>query len=560
MQINPLSVLRRNIVSRADSMAPDSTQPLNDQARLVASLRNPAVFGTGCARVAMLETHISYVLLTGKFAYKIKKDVNLGFLDFTLLPARRYYCEQELRLNRRHAPSLYLDVVAITGSIDRPALDGNGPPLEYAVRMREFPQESLASRLLAGGRLDAADIDALAAGVAAFHARIDTAPPDTDFGRPEPVLRLALENFERIRPLLERPDDIAALDALARWTGREHAARCADLVARRRAGFIRECHGDLHLGNIARIDGEMTIFDCIEFNEEMRWIDVISEIAFTVMDLEDHGRADLAQRFLNTYLETTGDYGGLRVLRFYVAYRAMVRAMVARLRASQTVAADVRRAAHRQYDGYVAIAQSCALPPRPAIVLTHGLAGSGKTTLSQPLLELLRAVRIRTDVERKREHGFSPLERKRDGLDAGLYAPEATESTYGRVRALARDVVEAGYAVIVDAAFLKRWQRDLFRRLASELDVPFAIVSFSAPESALRERIERRAAAANDASDATLAVLEYQLRTEDVLAPDEQNDTIVYDSTLPLARSREPSAWDAVLERIGARAREPAPR
>ena len=532
-------------------MAPDSIQPDN-QSRLVASLRNPAVFGTGCARVAMLETHISYVLLTGTYAYKIKKSVNLGFLDYTTLAARRRYCEQELRLNRRHAPALYLDVVAITGTIERPVLGGDGPPLEYAVRMREFPQDALASRLLARGELDASDIDALATTVAAFHERIDPAPPDSEFGRPDGILRVARQNFERIRPFLERPDDIARLDTLAQWTGREFADRSADFGARKRGGFVRECHGDLHLNNIARIDGEMTIFDCIEFNDSMRWIDVLSEVAFTVMDLEDHARGDLAQRFLNAYLEITGDYGGLPVLRFYVAYRAMVRAMVARLRAAQPIGDDARRTALAEYDGYIAIAESCGRPARPAVVLTHGLAGSGKTTLSQPLLELLRAVRIRTDVERKRGHGLKALDRPGVGLDSGIYSPDATAALYARVRELARRVVRAGYVVIVDAAVLKRWQRDLFRGLASELEVPFAIVSFTAPEASLRERIQRRAAAANDASDANLAVLDHQLRTQDVLAPDEQADTIVYDSDLPLAHAREQAAWDAVIERIRA--------
>jgi predicted kinase len=228
----------------------------------------------------------------------------------------------------------------------------------------------------------------------------------------------------------------------------------------------------------------------------------------------------------------------------------MVRAMVARLRAAQPVADGDRSAAFAEYDGYIAIAQSCARPPQPAILLTHGLAGSGKTTLSQPLLELLRAVRIRTDVERKREHGLNALDRPGVGLDSGLYAPDATEALYQRIRELARRVVEAGHVVIVDAAFLKRWQRDLFRRLARELDLPFAIVSFTVAEASLRDRIQRRAAAANDASDANLAVLDHQLRTQEVLAPDEQADVVLNDGDLPLAHAWEPSAWGAVFERL----------
>ena len=254
---------------------------------------------------------------------------------------------------------------------------------------------------------------------------------------------------------------------LALWAEREYQAHQPAFCERQRAGFIRECHGDLHLGNIARIEGEITIFDCIEFNDAMRWIDVMSEVAFTVMDLQDRGRGDLGQRFLNAYLEITGDYAGLSVLRFYLAYRAMVRAMVARLRAAQLGSGDARGAVLAEYDGYVDLARSYAQPPRPAIILTHGFAGSGKTTLSQALLEVLGAVRIRTDVERKRSHGYGARARSQGAIDRGLYTPEATEATYRRVCTLAGGVVAAGHVAIVDATFLKRWQRDLFRQLAS---------------------------------------------------------------------------------------------
>jgi aminoglycoside phosphotransferase family enzyme/predicted kinase len=531
-------------------MAPDSPRSANDQARLIAALRTPSVFGGGCEHVSVLETHISYVLLTGKHAYKIKKSVSLGFLDFTTLSARRFYCEEELRLNRRLAPAMYLDVVAITGTVDAPTLGGDGPALEYAVKMREFPQETLASLLLSRSELGAADIDVLAAKVAAFHARVDVAAPDSSFGRPDEVLRIALQNFSQIRPLLETPGEEADLDALALWAEREQKARYTAFCERQRGGFIRECHGDLHLGNIARIDGEVTIFDCIEFNDAMRWIDVMSEVAFTVMDLQDRGRGDLAHRFLNAYLEITGDYAGLSVHRFYLAYRAMVRAKIARLRAVQLGASDGSRAVLNEYHGYIDLALSYARPPQPAIILTHGLAGSGKTTLSQGLLEALGAVRIRTDVERKRLHGRGPRVRSLAGIDRGLYAPDATEATYHHVCSLARGVAVAGHVAVVDATFLKRWQRDLFRKVASDLQIPFVIVTFAASESTLRERITRRAKEGHDASDADLAVLDYQLRVQEPLAPEERAEVVVYDSEASLERSLAADSWHAVVERV----------
>ena len=528
-----------------------STEFTSDQARLIGSLRAPVVFGGGCTRVTLLETHISYVLLTGKHAYKIKKNVRLGFLDFTTLESRRIDCEQELKLNRRLAPALYLDVVAITGTIDAPVLGGDGPVLEYAVKMLEFSQEALASQLLSRNELGVADIDELATKVAAFHAKVEVAAPDSAFGRPDDILRTALQNFSQIRPLLTAPAEHAELDALALWVKREHQARHTAFRERQRGGFIRECHGDLHLGNIARIEGEITIFDCIEFNDAMRWIDVMSEVAFTVMDLQDRGRSDLGHRFLNAYLELTGDFAGLSVLRFYLAYRAMVRAMVARLRAAQLDSDDPRRALLVEYHGYVELARSYARPPRLAIILAHGLAGSGKTTLSQALLEVLGAVRIRSDVERKRLHGHGSRERSPAGIDRDLYAPDSTESTYRHVCAIAGGIVAAGYVAVVDAAFLKRWQRDLFRELAFRLHVPFVIVTFTAREALLRARITRRATEGHDASDADLAVLDHQLRVQEPLAPDERADAVTYDSEAPLERAHVAGSWQAVVERIG---------
>jgi len=523
-----------------------------DQARLVDALARGALLGRrrqgGGIRV--IETHISYVLLTGAHAYKIKKAVKFEFLDFTTLPVRRHCCEEELRLNRRLAPEIYLDVVAITGTFDDPEVGGTGEALEYAVRMREFPQDALASVLLARNELSGGDIDALADQVAAFHASAEVARAEDGFGVPQDILGLAAANLAQIRTHATTLDERDAIEALAAWTGSEYLAREPTLRARRDGGFIRECHGDLHLGNMARVNGRLTIFDCIEFNAAMRWIDVMSEIAFTVMDLEDRGRRDLARRFLNAYLEITGDYAGVRVLRFYLAYRALVRAKIHRLRAAQLESGAAQASALAEYRGYVDLARSYARQRRAAIVLTHGPSGCGKTALSQALLEATEAVRIRTDVERKRLHALAPRERGGADIGRGLYTPEATDATYRRARALAAEVVSAGFVALVDATSLQRWQRDLFRTLASDLGVPFVIVAFVARESVMRWRIERRAAEGGDASDADLAVLEHQLRTRQPLADDERADVVDYDAERSLESARLPETWRGVLDRI----------
>jgi aminoglycoside phosphotransferase family enzyme/predicted kinase len=548
---NPLMVASAREIRGGTGPSSGSTLPEDAlaQARLVAALCAAATAQAGGTQARVIETHISYVLLTGRYAYKIKKAVCLGFLDFRTLAARHFYCDEELRLNRRLAPDLYLDVIALTGSIDAPVFGGSGPVIEYAVRMSEFPQAALASHALARGELSAGQVTALAGEVATFHRTAARAPVHGHLGAPDVILGIALQNFAQLRPLLRAEADLSDLDALEAWTREQHAACAYAMAQRRDYGFIRECHGDLHLGNIAVLDGKAVIFDCIEFNDEMRWIDVMSEVAFTTMDLRDRGRPDLAHRFLDAYLEITGDFAGLGVLRFYLVYRAMVRAKIARLRAAQCEPGGAADALIEEYGGYVRLAKEHARTPRAAILLTHGLSGSGKTTVAQALLEAAGAVRIRTDVERKRLHGLDPGDRGSDaGLDAGLYAPAATQATYRRSLALAQEATGAGYVAIVDGAFLKRWQRRLFQELAARNGVALVMLACTAPESVLRERIARRHSEGDDASDADLAVLDHQLRTQEPLAPDEMDDAIIVDTEARVDAAFAAALWQTVCD------------
>lgn len=501
---------------------------------LIEALCDPACYDHPVERVEVIETHISWVLLTGTYAYKIKKPLELGFLDFSNLAKRRFYCEEEVRLNRRLAPQLYLEVVAIRGTPSAPRIaSGTGEPIEYAVRMRQFPQAARLDRRLAEGALAPRHIDAIAVRLAAFHAGIPAAGPETPFGTPERVYQPMEENFHQIRPRVGHARH-AQLDRLERWTADTYARLRPLLAQRKREGFVRECHGDVHLANMALLDGEVVIFDCIEFNENLRWIDVVNELAFLLMDLDDRGRPDYARRALNAYLERTGDYGGLPLLRFYQVYRALVRAKVAAIRLGQP-GLDAAQAArlHEEYDGYAALAERYTQPAAaaPAIVITHGFSGSGKTTVTQALLERIDAVRIRSDVERKRLHGLAPEAVSGSGLGSGLYTPEASTRTYERLVALALAVISAGMTVILDAAFLKRAQRDLARRLAAECGAPFAILDFSAPESVLRARLAARAAAGGDASEADAAVLAHQLATAEPLTDEERAQAVVCDTT-----------------------------
>ena len=518
------------------------TERAANQRRLVEALLEPRAFPHEVGRLGLLETHISFVVLTGPYAYKIKKPLDLGFLDYSTLARRRLCCDEELRLNRRLAPDLYLDVVPIVGTAARPHCGGDGEALEYAVKMAEFPQENLLDRWAARGDLSSRQVDRLAVAVADFHCRIAVAAPDDPYGDAEAVRRPMDENFVQIGALVDAAER-HRVDRLAAWSHESHARLRSFFDLRRAEGFVRECHGDLHLGNIVLIDNEPRIFDGIEFNPNLRWIDVINDIAFLFMDLEVRGYRPLAYRFVNAYLERGGDYAGLRGLRYYAVYRALVRAKVDRIRASQ---AGLGEAARQQAIGearrFLDYARQATTAAASTLIITHGPSGAGKTQVAQALLERLGAIRLRSDVERKRLQGLAPLACGEAGIGDGLYAAANTEATYAELARLARLAIEAGFPVVVDAAFLERWQRDLLRALAEELHAHFLILDCSAPPAVLRARVAERARQGDDASDAGLAVLEHQLRSAEPLSDEERVAALAIDTA-----AEEPSA---IAERV----------
>lgn len=489
--------------------------------QLIDALRAPGRLPGARGRARLIETHISWVLLAGRYAYKIKKPVDLGFLDFSTLALRQHFCEEEVRLNRRLAPEIYRDVVAIGGTLEAPQF-GAQPALEYAVRMRRFPAGRLFENLLARHRLSPAHIDQLAQILAEFHRRVLAATARNRFGKAAVLRREIADNFSALQTLL--PEQPAAfLRQLHARLQAELDARGELMAARKRDGFVRECHGDLHLGNIVLSGDRPVPFDGIEFEPALRWIDIIDDIAFPVMDLWQHNRPDLAWRLLNGWLEITGDFAGLALLPLYMANRALVRAKVHALRAAQpglrpreaaTLQANARR--------YLDCAAQVLHPPPPALIITHGLPGSGKTTFAQTALEHIGAIRLRSDVERKRLYGLLPLADSHRVLGGdALYSAEATVRTYVRLAELAAQLLAAGFRVIVDAAFLKRGERRGFQALARQQDVPFVIADMTADMDVLRARIRQRQTAGRDASEADVVVLEKLAQLQEPLAPEE---------------------------------------
>ncbi len=479
-------------------------------------LLRPAAYPHRCDTIELIETHISWVLLAGDYAYKIKKPVDFGFLDFSTLERRRYFCEEELRLNRRFAESLYVDVVKVTRAATA-RIGGDGEAIEWAVQMRRFPSDMQLDRRLDAGKLTNAELAQFGATLARIHSELPRAPVDSLFGTTAAAVEPVRENFEQIRRSVfasVRPDLLAELDA---WSKTEHARVGSLIEQRRRDGFVRECHGDLHLSNLVRLDDGIHAFDCIEFSESLRWIDLISDAAFLMMDCCVRGREDLGYAFLDRYFEGTGDYAGGALLDFYLVYRSMVRAKVAALQAQREDDVEMLR----RFEAHLDFARDRALRSRPAMILMCGVSGSGKSWLAQRLVERVPAVRIRSDVERKRMAALEPLQRSESPLDQGLYSQDMTDALYAHLERVADALVSGGERVIVDATFLSAARRAAFRALADKRGVGFVIVHCAAPRAVLVERIARRRSSHDDPSEADIDVLDAQLTHYELPASDD---------------------------------------
>ncbi len=519
---------------------------------LIQAIQEHTEFDHPVDHIELVETHISYVLLTGRYAYKFKKPLDLGFLDFSTLDKRKFYCEEEVRLNRRFAPEIYLGVIAITEPEDHPVMAGTGEPIEYSVKMIQFPKGVEFDHLLESGRLMPVHIDDLAQQIANFHETAAIAPKGGPFGTPADIREATLANFAAIRPAKQAGDFTACLNRLEQWTLAALDDNTPRFIERRDTGFIRECHGDLHLGNIALYRNKPVVFDCIEFSEKLRWIDVISEIAFLVMDLDARDWSTLAYRLLNDYLGIRGDYEGLRLLQFYRVYRALVRCKIACIRMTQGDLGTLdRRKESRRARHYLELAGCYIQPARPALFITHGLSGSGKSTWSQQLLESIGAIRVRSDVERKRLHGLDADAKSNSGLQSNIYSRASTQATYNRLEGLARIIIEAGYPAIVDATFLEKDTRSQFQRLAEMLNVPFLILDFRAQEDVLRKRVKERKKSGNDASEAGLDVLEYQIKNFEPLGKGENAFTVTVNEPLAIEKKNLNQALERIMQLTG---------
>lgn len=478
---------------------------------LLKSLTDPAFYPHGPASVEVRQTHISVVALAGPLVYKVKKPVDFGFCDFTTLEKRRHFCHEELRLNRRLAPDVYLRVVPIVRSAEgNLTLDGQGEPVEYAVEMRRLSANQMLPALLADGQVTTKTMADIARVVHSFHRAAARSEAIDAYGRLEVIEAEVRENFLQLEPYVGRTIEPEAFTQLKDRTERFLATH-RDLFSQRIAdGRIVEGHGDLHADHICLEAGGTVIYDCIEFNEAFRCLDIASEVAFLAMDLDALGYQTLAEAFILHYQAIAEDPGLPRMLPFYKSYRAVVRGKVESFRLDdpdmpELAKAEARKSARRYFELACRYADSLDLP---TLIICCGLIGSGKSTMAAALAPLLNGVVLRSDVIRKELAGLPPEARRYDPYGAGLYRPEMTVRTYETLFERARPLLVAGRTVILDASFAKPTYRDRALRLASETGVEAWCCWCLCGEEELRRRLQRRQDDPQGPSDAREALLE----------------------------------------------------
>jgi aminoglycoside phosphotransferase family enzyme/predicted kinase len=500
-----------------------------DTPELIRAMLRPEFYPHATHGIRAVQTHISYVLLTGAYAYKIKKPVNLGFVDFSTLDRRRHFCREELRLNRRGAPGLYLDVIPVTRGLDGFRLGGPGEPVEYVVKMRQFPPESVGQEMLERGVLAPEDVLALATTVARYHAAAATDDRIASFGEPRRLREAIDQNYIATERFVGGAQTLTQLEQTRAFTDRFLSEREGLLQERARGGYVRECHGDLHLNNVSFWEGQVLLFDCIEFSEPLRFVDTAYDTAFTAMDLEARGRPDLSNLFLNAYAEITGDFESFRVLPLYLCRQAYVRAKVNSILAEERTADDA--AQHRAFSEaqtYYSLAWRHTRRRMGRLVVMCGLSGSGKSTVARALAQQIGAVHIRSDAVRKHLAGV-PLDR-RGGPD--LYTPAMTARTYDRLRELGSLLAADGYTVILDAKFDRAAQRAAAMAAAATHQVPAHIFHCVAPHEVARERLRSRT---GDVADADAGMLDEQLRQWEEFTGAERRTVTIVDTTRPAA-------------------------
>ncbi len=515
---------------------------------ILKSLLSPSAYPVRTRTVELIQTHVSWLFLTDTHVFKLKKPVNFGFLDFSTLELRRFYCYEELRLNQRLCPDIYEKVIALCKTADGEAFFGDGEAIEYAVMMKRLPADRMLDRLVDGGRILDEEIRSVALEISTFHSNAPTSSYISKFGSLEQIRCNWEENFEQTLQF-----QTSTLPTSVRNIIRTYVETFTDLqrilfTERVEKGFIRECDGDIHLGNICLLNTKAYIFDCIEFNERFRFSDTAADIAFLLMDLDFHLRPDLADAALSTYITASGDANLTKLITFYKIYRAFVRGKVDSLQLFDAgIEQKDRAAAEKRAIRYFRLAQGYCLRYRltPTLFITCGTMGCGKSTLAGQLAFELGLSLFNSDITRKRLAGLTPETSVQVSFGEGLYSQVMTHGTYRQLEQLADTVLASGHSVVIDAGFGSVAERAAFARLAAFHHAGFVILYIQCDSDEQKRRLRERVSGDVSVSDGRVELLDQQESLFD--PPDSLEGRIEFISSIAVSDQALNSVYSRLL-------------
>ncbi len=503
--------------------------------KLINQLLKPSTYPDVTRNVTLLQTHISFLFLTDDYVYKIKKPVDLGFLNFTTLDRRRFYCEEEVRLNRRLCPDVYLGVVQIRESEQGITFNGSGIIVEYAVKMRRLPEHRMLDRLLQEDKVEENDVRRIEATIARFHETAERSTEIDRYGDLSVIKHNWDENFRQIADFIGVTISRQDMDMIEEWVYFFLSHREKLFAERVDGGFIRDCDGDIHAENICLGD-KICIFDCIEFNERFRYIDTAADIASLLMDFDYHNKRSFSDIFIAEYRTLSGDTGMLQILEFYKLYRAFVRGKVESFKLhDRDMTSDEKTSAREKAIRHFRLARGYILRKKlaPALILFSGLMGTGKSTLASEIAFEVGLDLVRSDVVRKKIAGIPATERDFSGYNTGIYSADYSKETYGRLLKTAEKTLSSGSGIVLDASFRRRSDREPFRLLAQKLNIPFFIINTSCADELVKQRLTSRMSNVKEPSDGRWEIF-YNQKAEFECITENEGEHIVLDTSRPV--------------------------
>jgi aminoglycoside phosphotransferase family enzyme/predicted kinase len=503
--------------------------------KLIEAMGQTDFYPHRTGNIELLQTHISYIFIAGDFVYKVKKPLNLGFLDFSGLDQREYYCREELRLNRRLAHDVYLEVVEIFEDVKGNAVLGTGERIiEYAVKMKKLPRGRMLKILLSEGKVEHDVMDAIARKLVDFHRRAETGGEIDENGDPDTIRNNHDENFSETESFI----NVIIPEHQYRFI----KSYVYDFIKRNELLFrkritdrrIRDCHGDLHLEHICIMDSDIVIFDCIEFNKRFRYDDIAAEVAFLAMDLDDNGYEDYGDTFVNAYIRYAGDPEIRLLLNFYKCYYAFVRGKVVGLKTfEEEIDQKEREESARIASAYFDLAYTCAARlENPTLILMAGLMGTGKSVRAKGIAPRLGASVIQTDAVRKEIMNLRPADRHYEKFGKGIYAEDITRLTYQKALETAGAFLREGRSVIIDASYKNREDRARAWAMAKKFNADFFIIECTCPEEVIRARLHSRMADETEASDGRWEIFEAQKQSFHPVTEIPERSHVVIDASL----------------------------